>query len=284
MPAPSLPPDSPDPVPRPSGSRWSGPRPSVPRPPGPRPSGRRPSGPRPSGPRPSAPGQRAHRTGRLTDIDSRDVTSLLRITFWFAPVCILILSFLWYTLWIRGSISGAQFGIFLVLDFPLAALGVLVINDFGSRLDAAGTEDTLPTTGKRTAAPTYAHQESHVTRGEYRQAVEAYRDHLMVEPHDNEARLRLAFLLESRFADDAGAETLYKQVQARRPSPREEAAATTGLMDQYRRTGRTDRLMVELARFAARFQGTTAGEAARRELAELKRDSGGSREAGAGKW
>jgi hypothetical protein len=211
-----------------------------------------------------------HRTGRLSDVDSRDVASLLRITFWFAPVCILILSFLWYTLWIKGSISGAQFGIFLVLDFPLAALGVLVINDFGSRLDAAGTEDTLPTGGTRTAAQPYAHAETHITRGEYRQALEAFRDRLVVEPNDNEARLRLAFLLESRFADDPGAETLYKQVQARRPSRREEAAATTGLMDLYRRTGRQDRLMVELARFAGRFRGTQAGEAAARELAELK--------------
>jgi len=269
MPPPSMPSDTPDSVPRASGPRWSAPRPS-----GPRPSGPRPSGPRSSGSRPSGPVRSVHRTGRVTDIDSRDVTSLLRITFWFAPVCILILSFLWYTLWIKGSISGAQFGMFLVLDFPLAALGVLLINDFGSRYAAAGSEDTLPTGRNRAAAPAYARQEMHITRGEYRLAVECFRDHLVVEPNDNEARLRLAFLLESRFADDAGAETLYKQVQARRPSPREEAAATTGLMDQYRRTGRKDRLMVELARFAGRFGGTQAGEAARRELEELKTAGG----------
>lgn len=218
----------------------------------------------------SAPARPAHQTGRLTDIDSRDVASLLRITFWFAPVCIFILSFLWYTLWIRGSISGAQFGIFLVLDFPLAALGVLVINDFGSRFDTAGHEDALPTRGTRAAAPSYERQETHITRGEYRQAAEGFRDHLVVEPHDHEARLRLAFLLESRFADDAGAEALYKEVQSRRPSHREEAAATTGLIDLYRRTRRRDRLLVELARFAERFGGTQAGSAARRELQELK--------------
>jgi len=255
----SLPPDSHDPVPRPSGSRWSGPRPS---------------GQRPSGPRPSGSGQPAHKTGRVTDIDSRDVASLLRITFWFAPVCILILSFLWYTLWIRESISGAQFGIFLVLDFPLAALGVLLINDFGSRFDSAGQEDTLPTGRQRAAVPAYARQETHITRGEYRQALESFRDHLVVEPHDHEARLRLAFLLESRFADDAGAEALYKEVQSRRPSPREEAAATTGLIDLYRRTGRRDRLIVVLARFAELYGGTQAGAAAARELAELKQATG----------
>lgn len=218
----------------------------------------------------SRPARPAHRTGRLSDVDSRDVASLLRITFWFAPACILVLSFLWYSLWINRSISGAQFGIFLVLDFPLAALGVLLINDFGSRYAAAGTDDTLPTAMKKDPAQAYAHAETHITRGEYRQALECYRDHLVVEPHDHEARLRLAFLLESRFADDAGAEALYKEVQFRRPSAREEAAATTGLMDLYRRTGRRDRLIVELARFAGRFGGTQAGDAAARELAEIK--------------
>ena len=272
-------PDSPEPVPRRSGRRWSSPRP-----PGPRPSGSRPSGARPSGPRLSTPARPAHRTGRATDIDSRDVASLLRITFWFAPACILVLSFFWYSLWINGSIGGVQFGIFLVLDFPLAALGVLLINDFGSRFDDAGHEDALPIGGRRAAAPAYARLEVHVARGEYHQAAEGFRDHLVVEPHDHEARLRLAFLLESRFADDAGAEALYKEVQSRRPSPREEAAATNGLIDLYRRTGRRDRMLVELARFAARHNGTAAGDAAAREVAELKRDSGGSRESGTVKW
>jgi hypothetical protein len=114
----------------------------------------------------------------------------------------------------------------------------------------------------------------HIARGEYREAAECFRDHLVIEPHDHEARLRLAFLLESRLADDAGAEALYKEVQSRRPTPREEAAATNGLIDLYRRTGRRDRLIVELARFAGRYRGTTAGEAAARELAELKRAIG----------
>lgn len=260
MPSSSMPPDSPDPVRRPSASRWSGRRLSAPRT----------SGPYPSGLRLSRPAQPAHRTGRLTDIDARDVASLLRVTFWFAPASILILSFVWYYLWINGSISGAQFGIFLVLDFPLAALGVLLINDFGSRYATAGLENTLPTGERRPGAPAYGRQEMHIARGEYREAAECFRDHLVVEPHDHEARLRLAFLLESRFADDGGAEALYREIQSRRPSPREEAAATTGLIDLYRRTGRRGRLIVELARFAERYGGTTAGEAARRELQELK--------------
>lgn len=226
-------------------------------------------------PRPSRGGPRpAHRTGRLTNLDARDVTSLLRITFWFAPACILVLSFVWYRLWITGAISGAQFGILLVVDLPLAGIGVLVINNLASR-HAGDPLGGLAAAGSPDRAPAYVRQEMLVARGEYAEAAAYYRDHLVVEPTDNEARLRLALLLETRLADDAGAEALYKEVQSRHPSPRDETAATNGLIDLYRRTGRRDRLMVELARFAERFRGSTAAEAARRELNELKREGSG---------
>ncbi len=213
----------------------------------------------------------AHRTGRLTNIDARDVASLLRITFWFAPACILILSFAWYRLWIIGTISGAQFGIFLVVDFPLAAIGVLVINALATR-HAGDPLGGMATAGRRDRRPTYVRQEMLIARGEYAEAAAYFRDHLVVEPDDTEARLRLAHLLETRLADDAGAEALYKEVQSRHPSPEGETAATNGLIDLYRRTGRRDRLIVELAHFAERFRGSAAGEAARRELMELKRE------------
>jgi len=211
----------------------------------------------------------AHRTGRLTDIDARDVTSLLRITFWFAPACILILSFLWYRLWILGTISGAQFGILLVVDFPLAGIGVLLMNALATR-HAGDPLGGVVTAGRRDRRPTYVRQEMLIARGEYAEAAAYYRDHLVVEPDDNEARLRLALLLETRLADDGGAEALYKEVQSRHPTPQAETAATNGLIDLYRRTGRRDRLIVELARFAERFRGSPAGEGAQRELMELK--------------
>jgi len=214
-----------------------------------------------------------HRTGRLTDLDARDVTGLLRITFWFAPACITILSFMWYYFWDKGSISGSQFAIVLVVDFPLAAIGVLLINALASR-SAAGLENTIAAQGNGNPPATYPRQELLIARGEYRQAAEYFRDHLVVEPGDNQARLRLAVLLETRLADDGGAEALYKEVRSRRLSPHEEVAASNGLIDLYRRTGRRDRLSVELARFAERYAGTQAGEAAGRELRELKSGAG----------
>ena len=49
--------------------------------------------------------------------------------------------------------------------------------------------------------------------------------------------------------------------------------AANGLIDLYRKKGRRDRLMVELARFANRYRGTPGADAASRLLQELKADS-----------
>jgi len=47
-------------------------------------------------------------------------------------------------------------------------------------------------------------------------------------------------------------------------------SATNGLIDLYRKMGRTARLKVELARFVDRYRGSALAEGAARELRELK--------------
>ena len=86
---------------------------------------------------------------------------------------------------------------------------------------------------------------------------------------------RREVVLTTKFGNLRGqpwAEALYKEVRARSPAPREEATAANGLIDLYRRTGQRGRLLGELARFAERYRGTAAGDAARRELGTLKGD------------
>ena len=95
-----------------------------------------------------------------------------------------------------------------------------------------------------------------IVRGQYREAAEYFRDHLTVEPDDNEARLRLADLVEKHLDDPAEAERLYLEVRRHQPEPGHEMRAANGLIDLYRKQGRRDRLMVELARFADRYSGT----------------------------
>lgn len=220
--------------------------------------------PRPPRPEPAVPDP-----DRLGDVDSAEVATLVKIAVWFAPACFIMLSMLWYFCFRNGWISGALFGFLVLLNLPLAAAGVFVIHaSVGGA--ASGLVRTIYSQGNLPPPRAYPRQETLIARGQYAEAAGYYRDHLVIEPGDNEARLRLAVLLETHLGDAPGAEALYKEVRVRNPAPREEAAATNGLIDLYRRTGQRGRLLGELARFAERYRGSAAGEAARRELTELK--------------
>jgi tetratricopeptide (TPR) repeat protein len=210
---------------------------------------------------------------RLRDLDSADAANALRIAVWFAPACIVMLSMLWYFFYHRGYISGAVFGFLVLLTFPIAAVGVFVIH--AATMGASSRlVRTIYSAGNLPPPRSYPHQEAMIARGQYREAADHFRDHLVVEPADNAARLRLAALLETQLGEPGEAEALYKQVRDRAATPHEEAAALNGLIDLYRRTGQRGRLMVELARFAGRFGGSAAARAAARELEDLKRGSG----------
>jgi hypothetical protein len=220
-------------------------------------------------PRPPRPEPAAPERDRLGDVDSGDVANLVKIAVWFAPACFIMLSMLWYFCFRNGWISGAVFALLVLVNVPLAAVGVFAIHaSVGGA--ATGLVRTIYAQGDLPPPRQYPRQETLIARGQYAEAAGYYRDHLVIEPDDNEARLRLADLLETHLGDDPGAETLYKEVRARAPAPREEVAAANGLIDLYRRTGQSGRLIGELARFAERYRGSAAGEAARRELTRLK--------------
>jgi hypothetical protein len=220
-------------------------------------------------PRPPRPEPAAPERDRLGDVDSGDVANLVKIAVWFAPACFIMLSMLWYFCFRNGWISGAVFALLVLVNVPLAAAGVFAIHaSVGGA--ATGLVRTIYSQGDLPPPRQYPRQETLIARGQYAEAAGYYRDHLVIEPDDNEARLRLAVLLETHLRDDPGAEALYKEVRARAPAPREEMAAANGLIDLYRRTGQHGGLIRELARFAERYRGSAAGEAARRELTRLK--------------
>ena len=200
--------------------------------------------------------------------DLRDQADLAKIVFWFGPACFTMLSFLWYFMLEQHWIGHGVFVVLLLLNVPLTAAGIIGINA-ATRGAATGLMRTIYSAGDIPPPRSYPRQDVMITRGDLTGAAEAFRDHLVIEPADHEARLRLAGVLES-LKDDSAAEALYKEVRAQQPSPREAVAAANGLIDLYRRTGQVGRLRVELARFAERYRGTAAGQGAARELAELK--------------
>ena len=95
---------------------------------------------------------------------------------------------------------------------------------------------------------------------------------LVAAPTDHLARFKLADLYRRHLADPLAAERLYLEVRNSRVAPREEMFAGNMLIELYRETGRRDRQIVELARFAERWRGTAAGRSASQALKELKQD------------
>jgi hypothetical protein len=202
--------------------------------------------------------------------DLGDRAQLLRVVVWFAPACFIILTALWVWLCvIQRVLPGWLLPVLLVANVPLTAAGVVLIYR-GTTATAVGFARTVLAAGDIAPPPSYPRQDVLIARGQYTEAVAYFRDHLTVEPEDSDARLRLADLLERHVKDYAGAEREYLDVRRRAQDVRHEMMAANGLIDVYRRMGNRGRLMVELARFAERYQGSAAAAAAARELTELK--------------
>jgi tetratricopeptide (TPR) repeat protein len=120
--------------------------------------------------------------------------------------------------------------------------------------------------------PAHSAFEALAARGFYAEAAEAYRSHLVANPKDHGARLKLAELYRAHLNDPERAERLYLEIRRGQPSPKEDRLAANLLIELYRFTGRRERLIVELARFADQWKGTRAGQEAARALKELKEE------------
>jgi len=203
--------------------------------------------------------------------DSTDVIRLLRVATWFGPACFVMLSGLWYFMWDKGWISGGVFLFLLILNVPITIGGIFVIHRAVGEASVLLVK-TIFADGDIAPPPTYPRQDVLIVQGKYAAAADCFRDHLTIEPGDHEARLQLAHLLEMRLKRYDEAERLYLEIRNAEPaaSPFEQMRATNGLIDLYRKLGRTGRLKVELARFVERYQGSPLTAGAARELKELK--------------
>jgi len=191
------------------------------------------------------------------------------VAVFFGPACFVMLSMLWYFFLRQQVISGGVFLVLVILNVPITIAGIFAINH-AVGATSTGLVKTIFGAGNIPPPPTYPRQDVMIARGQYAEAAEYFRDHIRIEPADHEARLQLAQLLETRLQAHDEAERLYQEVRRMQPDPRQEMRAANGLIDLYRRTGRRERLGAELARFADRYRGTAAGDAAARELSELK--------------
>lgn len=203
--------------------------------------------------------------------DPSDALRLFRVAVWFAPACFIMLSFLWGFMWNKGWISGGMFVALLILNVPITVAGVVAIHRAVGQASVFMVK-TIFADGDIPPPPTYPRQDVLIVQGKYADAADCFRDHLTIEPGDHEARLQLAHLLEMRLKGYDEAERLYLEIRNAEPAAtaHEQMRASNGLIDLYRKLGRTGRLKVELARFVDRYRGSPVAVGAARELQELK--------------
>lgn len=210
---------------------------------------------------------------RLRDIDAADRAHLLKVTVFFGPACFIIFSALWFFLLKMGWIPGWLLPVLILLNIPLTIAGIFAIHHAVGTASTAFVR-TVFAAGDIAPPPTYPRQEVLIVQGKYAEAADWFRDHIRIEPNDHEARLRLALLLEKHLQNYDEAEQLYLKIRNATPpgDARQEMQAANHLIDLYRKTGRTDRLIVELARFVDRYRGSPQAAGAARELKELKEE------------
>lgn len=205
--------------------------------------------------------------------DATDALRLMKVAVLFGTSCFIMLSFLWYFMLEKHWISPLVFLLLLILNLPITAAAVVFVHRAVG--DAAVfMVKTMTAEGDIPPPPTYPRQDVLIAQGKYAEAADWFRDHIRIEPDDHEARLRLAMLLERHLQGYDEAEQLLLKIRNAQPpgDARQLMQAANHLIDLYRKTGRTDRLMVELARFVDRYRGSPQAAGAARELKDLKEE------------
>jgi hypothetical protein len=209
--------------------------------------------------------------GGAGDYDLADRAELVSIAIRVTPAFVVLAAALEGKAYATGTIGGLVFFILLLLDIPLGLLVAWLIWR-GTELAATGFTKTVYAGGNIPRPRGFSREAALVMQGRADEAAQAYRDHLAADPADNEARLRLAELELRTRNDPAAAERAWLDARLHPLTAGQETAISNGLIDLYLRTGRRDRLKVELARFADRHAGSRAGAEAARRLRELKEE------------
>jgi hypothetical protein len=202
---------------------------------------------------------------RLHDIHSGERMERFRLIVWFGTPAFFILSL---AEWKAVGIGGIFF-LLLVGNIGVIALICLAL-DRGLSVGAERWASMVSGAGNIAPAASFSFQEALVAQGRYREAEASFRDHLSQQPHDHDAQLALALIYARHLEKPEQAEHLYLAIRQGTPTPRQEVAAMNHLIDLYAATGQRGKQMGEMARFAARYPETRAGQEARRALSRMK--------------
>jgi hypothetical protein len=167
-----------------------------------------------------------------------------------------------------GYLDGLGLILLLTLDIPLVLLMAALLFQLSPPSPAPPalqvTETGLPT------HPAHTLFETLTRRGFYHDAADGYLTLLASSPEDNLARFKLAEIYRYHLDLLDRAEQVYLDIRRHNPSDEDDRRVAHLLLELYHRTGRQDRIMVELARLADRHRKTPAGENALRALKYLR--------------
>lgn len=197
---------------------------------------------------------------RLTDRHAGETVESLRAAVTLGPWLFLLLIVPESVIWIRHQISTGTYTLLLVVINPLLLVGIawllrrvsgrVATSLMGMLFSARGTPHTAE----------FSEIESLIIRGNYPEAGDALRSHLVAWPSDTAAIIRLADLTATHLRDPDAAVALLLRARETRPTPHQDIAIANGLIDLYRSLGREHDLGRELVRFARQHQGTSAGQ------------------------
>jgi hypothetical protein len=215
-----------------------------------------------------------HRVKPAVEVDAAERAQFIRLLVLTFPPAFFLLTGGEGLAYAKGWIGGWTLVLLLLLNIPAVyGLSLLVFRMLSG--SARGFSNLVLAAGNLPPDPAHSPYEALTARGFYAEAAAAYRQHLVEQPQDHLARVKLADLYRNHLADPDAAERLYLEIRRGRPSPSEDRLASNLLIELYRKSGRKDRLMVELARFADHYKGTRAGEDAARTLREMKEEMRG---------
>jgi hypothetical protein len=208
---------------------------------------------------------------RLRDIDTADRASLLLAIAWISPPALLFGAGAVWMLYSRQLISGAAAIATLIVSIPISVAVAWAVSRAAGRCASliGGMIHANQGIARRSD---FSAIDSLIIRGQHAEALSRYELLVAAEPDNMEAHFRMASLHAMHLNAPEAAEQIYLRLRRRSNTMACDRRISNALIDLYRRLGRRDRLMVELARFASINASGPDGLAARRHLEMLKAD------------
>jgi tetratricopeptide (TPR) repeat protein len=176
-----------------------------------------------------------------------------------------------------GALLAAAAGIHpflgMLIGVPLATGAVYAVTMFLTHRTGDAAKIIYSPSGKSTPARRdYSYAQSLAIRGQYEEAARAYVEACEEFPDDPEPYFGLARLFRNHLQRYADAIKWLELARLKTDlGPGRELLATQEIIEMYVQKLHTPRKAIpELARLAERFPDTPAGEAAKRELAEMR--------------